>query len=206
MRVIAGIRRKRKSNVLAIFVPRCSAPIYTTNIASIPRVIIAVAGNPNLTTQPLPTDHINAHVEYVIKIAAAVMKRRDDDAESEALYYLCKLVKCPGYPRDKDADEQRKYIYVCIKQYLQRWNMKRIKRKASMYSETPLEELSAGPIDVPEGIQRELESEAASAELAEYKEAHQPGNFSRKQWMINKARRKRLYGESAHGTRSPINV
>jgi hypothetical protein len=51
-------------------------------------------------------------------------------------------------------------------------------------------------------LNRKAEIAAAQKELAEYQKVYTPGNLSKKQYYINRAKRKRIYGEQYKGERA----
>ena len=123
-----------------------------------------------------------------------------DDAEcnSEAHWLLVKLCASGKFPADRPHEEQARWLHRIVKSALMRLLVARRKRPVTLSDDTARNEMTP---DVE--LVRRAEHEAAIRELDEYRDAHQPGNFSKKQHHIQQAKRKRLYGTTE---RSPKRI
>lgn len=130
----------------------------------------------------------------------------DIEANSEAHWVLCKLVLHPKLP--PTHDERCAWVYVIVRRTLNRLLGKRSGRRMKTCSELGVIEESE-LADLPSfdhlfshdntpdrELIREREAAAARRELEEYTQDYAPMMFSKKQYHIMAARRKRKYGDA----------
>lgn len=135
------------------------------------------------------TDEQHELAELALPIADSVLRKQglahDDDAVSFLYWEVCVGVMHLDYPTD--PDHRINWMYKVLGQRILDY-----RRKTKSRREGPLEviHIPQTPSTV-DTIIRHDESVAAAKELAEHENAMQPGNRSRKQWYINRARRKR---------------
>lgn len=128
----------------------------------------------------------------------------DIDARSDSQLFICWLVCRPTFPADRPTDERGAYVFQSMRRFLRSFYRRRARDRERVHSG---ETEHYGHMQTPDYVlTRAREAEAAAREYEAYiAEYRKPGNFSKKQYQINRLKRDRLYGTTDRAKISAYN-
>lgn len=164
------------------------------------------------------TQHADATRAFEIaRVCVRAFRLPDSiDLESDCGLWACELVLHDAYPADRPASERDAWVYACVKNRVRSWLRSRKQRREHLLCDmggpprrTPVRLEQIGEPDPIEAMLFRNEvtpldtliSRADQARAAKELAGLKPSGFSRKDWLVQRERRRRLRREHAERAR-----